>query len=125
MTSFGGYVTTHVLDTAKGRPAAGLKVDVYRLSTANGQEARQHLRALITNEDGRTDMPIIEQADIEAGVFEIVFHAGSYLDDTHGRQDGVRFLDQVPIRFGVTDPEQHYHVPLLLSPFGYATYRGS
>ena len=125
MASTGGYVTTHVLDTSKGRPAAGLKVEVFRLVTENGETTRQHLGAFVTNDDGRTDKPVINQDEIAAAVFEIVFHAGTYLDATDGPQDGVRFLDQVPIRFGVTDPTQHYHVPLLLSPFGYATYRGS
>lgn len=125
MAPTGGYVTTHVLDTAKGCPAAGLKIEVFRLTAADGQETRQHVRETMTNDDGRTDSPIIEKDEIQEAIYEIVFHAGAYLDVAHGKHSGVRFLDQVPIRFGVTSAAQHYHVPLLLSPFGYATYRGS
>ncbi len=121
MTQAGGYVTTHVLDTSRGRPADGLAIDVYRLDGAE----RHLLKTVTTNADGRTDGPVVTEAEMAAGSFELVFHAGAYLDRVHGRADGVRFLDLVPIRFGATDAGQHYHVPLLLSPFGYSTYRGS
>jgi 5-hydroxyisourate hydrolase len=121
MDQSGGYVTTHVLDTARGQPAAGLRIDVYRL---DGQ-ARRQLASMATNADGRTDAPVIAGPDIAEAEFELIFHVGDYLDRTHGSADTVRFLDIVPIRFGVSDAGQHYHVPLLLSPFGYSTYRGS
>lgn len=117
----GGYVTTHVLDTALGRPAAGLKIDVYRL---DGDE-KKHLGSFATNADGRTGAPVIASAEMDEAVYEVVFHAGEYLDREHGTADELRFLSVIPIRFGVGDARQHYHVPLLLSPFGYSTYRGS
>jgi 5-hydroxyisourate hydrolase len=116
-----GYVTTHVLDTSRGEPAAGLKIDVYRLDG----EARRFIASLMTNPDGRTDAPVIGKDEIAEAAYELVFHAGAYLDRVLGPAAGIRFLDIVPIRFGVSDRSQHYHVPLLLSPFGYSTYRGS
>lgn len=116
-----GYVTTHVLDAALGRPAEGLEIEVWRLDGEN----RTLVRRLATNDDGRTDTPPIPKGELEPGVYEFVFHAGPYLDTVLGRSDGPRFLDAVPIRFGVADASAHYHVPLLLSPFSYSTYRGS
>ena len=115
-----GYLTTHVLDTARGCPAAGLKIDLYRIEG----EARQHLRSLTTNDDGRTDSQILPEAEFATGTYELVFHAGAYLDANGTPAEDPRFLDVVPIRFGMSE-EAHYHVPLLLSPFGYSTYRGS
>lgn len=117
----GGYVTTHVLDTALGRPAAGLRIDVYRLDG----DAKRHLGAFTTNADGRTATPVITATDMAEAVYELTFHAGEYLDRVHGPSDELRFLSIIPIRFGIGDASQHYHVPLLLSPFGYSTYRGS
>jgi 5-hydroxyisourate hydrolase len=113
-----GYLTTHVLDTARGCPAAGLRI-VLR------DAAGVPLAEVVTNADGRTDGPILPRERFAAGVYELTFHAGDYL-----RANGLAgaeplFLDQVPIRFGMSDPEAHYHVPLLLSPYGYSTYRGS
>lgn len=116
-----GFLTTHVLDTALGRPASGVRITLFEL---NGDERRQ-LSAAVTNDDGRTDAPILEKGRFKAGAYELVFHAGAYLEKTAGAAAGPRFLDDVPIRFGVDDPSAHYHVPLLLSPFGYSTYRGS
>lgn len=121
MSEASGYVTTHVLDTSLGQPAAGVKIDVYRLDGP----ARQHIASTLTNADGRTDGPVIDAKNIAETAYELVFHAGDYLDRFHGPAQCVRFLDLVPIRFGVSDASQHYHVPLLLSPFGYSTYRGS
>lgn len=115
-----GYLTTHVLDTARGCPAAGLKIDLYRIEG----EARTHIRSLITNADGRTDEQILPAAEFEVGTYELVFHAGAYLDATGPAQEPPRFLDLIPLRFGMGEAS-HYHVPLLLSPFGYSTYRGS
>lgn len=115
-----GYLTTHVLDTARGSPAAGLEIDLYRIEG----EARTHLRHAITNADGRTDTPILPQEEFRTGTYELIFHAGAYLDAVDAPGDSPRFLDLVPLRFGMSETV-HYHVPLLLSPFGYSTYRGS
>jgi len=78
-----------------------------------------------TNNDGRTDSPILPKNEFSTGSYELVFHAGAYLDTTGTPPESPRFLDEIPIRFGISDPESHYHVPLLISPFGYSTYRGS
>ena len=115
-----GYLTTHVLDTARGRPADGLEIDLYRLEG----DARRLLRTLRTNADGRTDTPILPAGDFSTGSYELVFHAGAYLDRTGVPAEAPRFLDLVPVRFGMSEA-MHYHVPLLLSPYGYSTYRGS
>ena len=115
-----GYLTTHVLDTARGRPAAAMTVELYRIEDTR----RILMRALQTNADGRTDTPILPAAEFAPGVYELVFHAGAYLDALLPPSRRPGFLDQVPIRFGMAEAT-HYHVPLLLSPFGYSTYRGS
>lgn len=116
-----GRLSTHVLDTARGRPAAGVKVALYRIS---GQNHRKILET-VTNDDGRTDAPLLAGDALKEGSYELVFFAGDYLRATRQAGDGTIFLDQIPIRFGIPDAGQHYHVPLLLSPFGYSTYRGS
>lgn len=115
-----GFLTTHVLDTAKGCPAQGLKIDLYRL---NGT-ARELIRSLVTNDDGRTDSQILPEEEFELGSYELVFHAGDYLRSSGQAGQDPLFLDQVPLRFGMNE-QSHYHVPLLLSPYGYSTYRGS
>lgn len=115
-----GRLTTHVLDTAAGRPAAGLKIELYRLGTE-----RILVRSAVTNDDGRVDGPLIEGEAFGTGVYELVFHAGAYLKSGAVALPDPAFLDVIPIRFGIAEPGQHYHVPLLLSPFGYSTYRGS
>jgi 5-hydroxyisourate hydrolase len=115
-----GRLTTHVLDTAKGRPAAGLALRLRRI----GDEGREMARA-VTNGDGRCDRPLLEGDAMQAGTYELVFEAGAYLDSVGLDLAEPKFLDQVVIRFGISDPGAHYHVPLLLSPFGYSTYRGS
>lgn len=117
MSSNRGYLTTHVLDTARGCPAAGLKIDLYRLSG----ETREHLASMHTNADGRTDAPILPAETFATGTYELVFHAGDYL----GQDASEVFLDVIPIRFTMSEADAHYHVPLLLSPYGYSTYRGS
>lgn len=117
-----GFLTTHVLDTARGQPAAGLRIALYRIGDG---AAPQKLAEMVTNADGRTDSPILPQDDFAAGTYELVFHAGDYLRASGQARDAPLFLDQVPIRFGMNDPQAHYHVPLLLSPYGYSTYRGS
>lgn len=111
-----GYLTTHVLDTAKGCPAEGMRIDLYRIDG----EDRQLLHSVMTNADGRTDEHILPRADFETGTYELLFHTGDYLGDNETH----RFLDVIPIRFCMSE-QTHYHVPLLLSPFGYSTYRGS
>ncbi len=115
-----GRLTTHVLDTSLGKPAAGLKIDLYSLDGAD----RKHLNSALTNDDGRTDAPMLEGDRLAAGHYELVFRAGDYLRALGAGAD-ILFLDEIPIRFGIGDAGQHYHVPLLLSPFGYSTYRGS
>ncbi|ARC88564.1 hydroxyisourate hydrolase [Rhodovulum sp. MB263] len=116
-----GYLTTHVLDTATGRPAAGLKIALYRVS---GNSHRK-IAETETNADGRTDTPILPPGTFRTGTYELVFFAGDYLERAGLATGEVKFLDQIPIRFGMEDAEAHYHVPLLLSPYGYSTYRGS
>jgi 5-hydroxyisourate hydrolase len=113
----GGRVTTHVLDTATGCPAAGLAIDFFRIDGG----ARTLLTSVVTNSDGRCDAPLLASEAMRAGVYEILFHVGACL----GRGETPPFLDEVPVRFGIADAGAHYHVPLLLSPFGYTTYRGS
>ncbi len=115
-------LTTHVLDAAHGTPAEGLKIDLYRLDG----EQRQKLKTVETNSDGRVDGgPLLIGDEFRKGHYELVFHAGDYL-----RRKGLdlpepAFLDIIPIRFGIADEAGHYHVPLLLSPYSYSTYRGS
>ena len=116
-----GWLTTHVLDTAKGCPAAGLKIALYRVS---GNSHRK-LVEMVTNADGRTDAHILPADKFQTGIYELVFFAGDYLRASGQAGDEPLFLDQVPIRFGMSDGQAHYHVPLLLSPYGYSTYRGS
>ena len=116
-----GFLTTHVLDTARGVPAAGLKIDLFRI----GNQGRVFIRSLTTNRDGRTDSHILPADEFVTGTYELVFHAGDYLDALGIPSEDPRFLDIIPIWFGISDQASHYHVPLLLSPFGYSTYRGS
>ena len=116
-----GYLTTHVLDTARGCPAGGLKIALYKIS---GNSHRKIAEA-VTNADGRTDAPILPEGQFGVGSYELVFFAGDYLRATGQAGADPLFLDQVPIRFGMSEADAHYHVPLLLSPFGYSTYRGS
>ena len=126
-----GRLTTHVLDTMAGAPAAGLAVELWALpessgrgGTAPGGEARR-LAAAVTNPDGRTDEPLVEGDAFAAGRYELRFHAGEYLRARHRIEADPLFLDEVPVRFGVADPARDHHVPLLLSAYGYSTYRGS
>lgn len=115
-----GYLTTHVLDTARGCPAQGLKIELFRLDGAE----RHLIRNLTTNDDGRTDEQILPASEFATGEYELVFHAGAYLDAIGTPPEQPRFLNIIPLRFGMSEAA-HYHVPLLLSPFGYSTYRGS
>ena len=115
-----GYLTTHVLDTALGRPAAGMTIELFRIEDAG----RSKLTTVTTNADGRTESPILPEGAFAPGVYELIFHAGGYLRETGQAADEPPFLDEIPIRFGMSE-QDHYHVPLLLSPFAFSTYRGS
>lgn len=116
-----GRLTTHVLDTTTGRPAAGLALELFRLESGR----RELIVATETNADGRVDTPLLSGEAMRRGTYEIVFQAGAYLRRQGGTLPDPLFLDQVPLRFGIADLAAHYHVPLLLSPFSYSTYRGS
>lgn len=107
-----GKLSTHVLDTAKGRPAAGMKIELRRMP---GGEL---VKTLTTNSDGRTEAPVLGSEEIGEGDYELSFHIGAYFGEA-------KFLDVIPIRFRISDPGQNYHVPLLCSPWSYSTYRGS
>ncbi|MBT3556172.1 MAG: hydroxyisourate hydrolase [Rhodospirillales bacterium] len=116
-----GYLTTHVLDTSTGTPGHGMRIELFRL---NGED-RTKLADVVTNDDGRCDEPILGGDDFAPGTYELLFHAGDYLDTTGADLPAPKFLDQIPIRFGISDVAAHYHVPLLISPYSYSTYRGS
>ena len=123
-----GALTTHVLDTAAGKPGDGIGIELYRMGTS-----RQLIAKATTNRDGRCEQPLLQGTAFERGEYELVFHAGAYFarqarekpEVQAEGQPGFSFLDQVVVRFGVADAQQNYHVPLLISPFGYTTYRGS
>ena len=114
-----GRLTTHVLDTGLGKPAQGLRIELFRLG-----EGREKLLETATNDDGRCDAPMLDLEAFAFGEYELVFHAGAYLDSTGQEWPSPKFLDVIPLRFGISE-DTHYHVPLLLSAFGYSTYRGS
>lgn len=116
-----GYVTTHVLDTAHGMPASGLAVEVWRETGGDWTK----LKDATTNSDGRLDSPAITESELTAGTYEIRFQVAAYFRGLGVNLPEPPFLDVVPIRFGVADAEAHYHVPLLVSPYSYSTYRGS
>ena len=116
-----GRLTTHVLDTATGLPAADLCVELHRLT----DEGASLLGTIMTNDDGRCDAPLLSGDDLTVGQYQLTFHAGDYFRAQKLDLPEPLFIDQVPLRFGIADASRHYHVPLLLSPFGYTTYRGS
>jgi len=116
-----GKLTTHVLDTANGRPGAGIKIELFSLAG----DTRRALKTTVTNDDGRCDEPLLEGDALVAGEYELVFHAGDYFASIGTRVPEPRFVDRVVLRFGVADAAAHYHVPLLVSPWSYSTYRGS
>jgi 5-hydroxyisourate hydrolase len=116
-----GKLTTHVLDTAGGRPAAGMRVD-FAAVEADGVRA---IRTLRTNAEGRTDEPLLAGDEMRTGRFELVFHVADYYRAQGRELADPPFLDRVPVRFAIADPAAHYHVPLLCSPWAYSTYRGS
>lgn len=114
-----GRLTTHVLDTASGRPAAGLRILLKILDRPSGPPVEG-----VTNADGRLDKPLLEGDAFRPGCYELLFHVGDYFRARGVSLADPAFLDIVPIRFGIAD-DAHYHVPLLVSPYGYSTYRGS
>jgi 5-hydroxyisourate hydrolase len=116
-----GKLSTHVLDTVHGRPGAGVKVELYEV---DGQQRRM-LKADATNQDGRCSAPLLEGDAMRAGRYELVFHAGDYFAGQGVKLAEPRFIDQVTIAFGIADPDQNYHVPLVVTPWSYSTYRGS
>ena len=115
-----GRLTTHVLDTSTGKPAAGLKIELWSVGIKP-----EPIKTVTTNSDGRVDGAILEGDGFKTGAYELRFHAGAYLRASGAKLDEPPFLDVIPIRFGISNLAQHYHVPLLLSPYGYSTYRGS
>lgn len=115
-----GFLTTHVLDTARGCPAEGIRIVLCKVEG----KTRIEIAEAVTNSDGRTDSPILPAEAFAAGSYELTFHAGDYLRRTGQAGAEPLFLDEVPIRFGMAEAA-HYHVPLLLSAYGYSTYRGS
>jgi 5-hydroxyisourate hydrolase len=116
-----GKLTTHVLDTASGKPAAGMKIE---LSVLEGPDWKV-LKSLRCNADGRTDAPLLEGGALRKGHYRLVFDVSDYYAALGTKLDDPPFLERVPLRFGVADPDAHYHVPLLCSPWAYSTYRGS
>ena len=116
-----GKLSTHVLDTAQGRPAAGMAVTLYRID----RDKAWLLLSLTLNADGRSKTPLLEGVDLQIGRYRIVFEVGAYFREQGAVLPTPMFLDQVPLEFGVADASAHYHVPLLVSPWGYSTYRGS
>ena len=116
-----GKLTTHVLDTAHGTPGAYIAIALFRLSAGT----REKLGDFRTNADGRCDKPLLDGAALEAGTYELDFAVGDYFAALGTAQATPRFLDIVTLRFGIADAGAHYHVPLLVSPYSYSTYRGS
>ena len=119
-----GKLTTHVLDIAAGSPAAGVRIKLFRRSPAGGSEL---LTTAVTNADGRCDAPLLEGDTFTAGEYELIFHVGDYFrgQGAATNTQAPPFLDLVPVRVGLADAASHYHVPLLVSPWSYSTYRGS
>lgn len=120
-----GRLTTHVLDMSVGGPAVGFRIELWRLGGSEGQGASVRLKEIRTNGDGRADAPLLQGDELQAGLYELVFAAGEYFAARGGAREGELFLDAVPVRFRIGDAGAHYHVPLLVAPGGYSTYRGS
>jgi 5-hydroxyisourate hydrolase len=116
-------LTTHVLDTAHGCPAIGMTIELWQIEP--GSDEKKLLKTVTTNSDGRTDSPMLAEDEFQVGVYELVFNVGAYFIKYGENLPEPAFLDRVPIRFGIADKNAHYHVPLLVSPWSYSTYRGS
>ena len=113
-------LTTHVLDIYSGKPGRGIKVDLYHIN----DNKREKLSSVILNNDGRPDKPLVEGSNFKEGQYEIIFFIGDYFKNV-SKSDELPFLDDVIIRFGISNSKEHYHVPLIVSPWSYSTYRGS
>jgi len=113
-------LTTHVLDVYSGKPGKGIKVELYFISGEN----KKKLKSITLNEDGRSNQPLVEKDEFKEGKYELVFFVGDYFKNITKNND-LKFLDDVVIRFGISNNKEHYHVPLLVSPWSYSTYRGS
>ena len=118
-----GKLTTHVLDTAHGCPAANVTLELWLVDVLSGQ--KNLLKTTVTNSDGRTDTPLLADDELAVGVYELVFKVGTYFAHFSEALPDPPFLDRIPLQFGIADPTAHYHVPLLVSPWSYSTYRGS
>jgi len=112
-------LTTHCLDTFSGKPAKGVKVEVYLVS-----DKREKLNSIVLNDKGRSDKPLVEGTSFKEGKYELVFFIGDYFKKMINLPK-TPFLDEVVIRFGISDPNEHYHVPLIVTPWSYSIYRGS
>ena len=112
-------LTTHCLDTFSGRPAKGIKVDVYLVS-----DKKEKINSVTLNDNGRSDKPLVEGSNFKEGKYELIFFVGDYFKKLTNLPK-TPFLDEVVIKFGISNPSEHYHVPLLVSPWSYSTYRGS
>lgn len=120
-TSLSAKLSTHVLDTAQGCPAKGMQIELWSLA---GDKPRR-LKRVRTNSEGRTDQPLLAAGQMKAGRYELVFYVGDYFAQQRPAARKIPFLDRVPVRFAISAPKQAYHVPLLVSPWSYTTYRGT
>ncbi|MGG4402066.1 hydroxyisourate hydrolase [Paenibacillus amylolyticus] len=120
-----GRITTHVLDTCKGVPASGVRIELYTLKRDGEQESKTKVAESVTNADGRLDAPLLDGGKLESAIYELQFHVESYYVQRSLEELGQALWTIVPIRFAVSDTSSHYHIPLLIAPGGYSTYRGS
>ena len=118
-----GLLTTHVLDTARGCPASDVTIELWRSNPQDGEDSL--LKTVQTNADGRTNNPLLANDELLVGTYELVFIVGKYFASQGGTNTTLPFLDRIPVRFGISDATTHYHIPLLVSPWAYSTYRGS
>jgi 5-hydroxyisourate hydrolase len=125
MSISSGRITTHVLDTSKGVPAAGVQIELYVLKRDGEQESKTKVAESVTNADGRLDAPLLDGGKLEQAIYELQFHVESYYAQRSLEELGQALWTVVPIRFAVSDTSSHYHIPLLIAPGGYSTYRGS
>ncbi len=118
-----GLLTTHILDTARGRPASDVAIELWRCNSQD--DGNSLLKTVYTNTDGRTNDPLLADDELLVGIYELVFIVGKYFTSQRGTDTTLPFLDRIPVRFGISDATAHYHIPLLVSPWAYSTYRGS